>query len=134
MLRSRGLRSQPVSQYIIGERERANPVVRTGRFFFLRSVFGHCTYRNVRFLILRTLQVRLYTLPQNTPTPLVFCSLRGTRLSRAITDSAWLSKQLNNGSSRPRTVEAADRGNHAYPNNGLQMAVRAGISVALTRS
>ena len=35
-------------------------------------------------------------------------------------DSAWLSKQLENGSSRPRAFEAAERGKHAYPDNGHQ--------------
>ena len=45
-----------------------------------------------------------------------------TRLSRAIADSAWLSKQLENGSSRPRAIEAANRGKHAYPGSGLQIA------------
>ena len=36
-------------------------------------------------------------------------------LSRATTDSAWLLKQLENGSSRPRAFEAAEKGKHAYP-------------------
>ena len=45
-----------------------------------------------------------------------------TRLLRATADSAWLSKQLKNGSSWPRTSEAADRGKHAYPESGLQIA------------
>ena len=35
-------------------------------------------------------------------------------------DSAWLSKQLENRFSRPRSFEAADRGKHAYPDSGLQ--------------
>ena len=37
-------------------------------------------------------------------------------------DSAWLSKQLKNGSSRPRASEAADRSKHAYPDGELQIA------------
>ena len=41
------------------------------------------------------------------------------RLSR---DSAWLSKQLKSGSSRPRASEAADRGKHAYPDGEPQIA------------
>ena len=42
------------------------------------------------------------------------------RLSHATADSAWLSKQLENGSSCPRAFEAADRGKHAYPDSGHQ--------------
>ena len=37
-------------------------------------------------------------------------------------DSAWLSKQLKNRSSRPRASEAADRGKHAFPDGELQIA------------
>ena len=37
-------------------------------------------------------------------------------------ESAWLSKQLKNGSSWPRTSEAADGGKHAYPESGLEIA------------
>ena len=33
-----------------------------------------------------------------------------------------VSKQLNNGSSRPRASEAAERGKHAYPDGELQIA------------
>ena len=43
-----------------------------------------------------------------------------THLSRATADNAWLSKQLENESSRPRTFEADDRGKHAYPDSGHQ--------------
>ena len=43
-----------------------------------------------------------------------------TRLSRATADNAWLSKQLENESSRPRAFETDDRGKHAYPDSGLQ--------------
>ena len=46
--------------------------------------------------------------------------LREASLSRATADSAWLSKQLENGSSRPRAIEVADRGKHAYPDSGFQ--------------
>ena len=42
-----------------------------------------------------------------------------TRFSR---DSAWLSKQLKNGSNCPRASEASERGKHAYPDSGLQIA------------
>ena len=45
-----------------------------------------------------------------------------TRLLRATADDAWLSKQLKNGSSWPRTSEAADGGKHAYPESGLQIS------------
>ena len=40
----------------------------------------------------------------------------------ATADNALLSKQLKNGSSWPRTSEAADGGKHAYPERGLQIA------------
>ena len=36
--------------------------------------------------------------------------------------SAWLSKQIKNGSSWPRTSKATDGGKHAYPESGLQIA------------
>ena len=39
----------------------------------------------------------------------------------ATADSAWLSTQLENGSSRPRAFEAAERGKHAYPDSGLKI-------------
>ena len=41
---------------------------------------------------------------------------------RATADNAWLSKQLKNGCSWPRTSKAADGGKHAYPESGLQKA------------
>ena len=51
----------------------------------------------------------------------LFCvHVCNTRLSRATADNAWLSKQLENESSRPRPFEADDRGKHAYPDSGLQ--------------
>ena len=40
--------------------------------------------------------------------------------------SAWLSKLLKNGSSRPRASEAAGRGKHAYPDGELQIAENEG--------
>ena len=98
----------------------SQPSRMNGRIFLYIYIFvsdGHCTYRNTRLLILRTL-VQFYILP-HTPT----CSsvyIIATRLSRATADSPWLSKQLENGSSRPRAIEAADRGKHAYPDSGLQ--------------
>ena len=49
-----------------------------------------------------------------------------------IRESACLSKQLKNGSSRPRASEAADRGKHAYPDGELQIAenpLKAGASL-----
>ena len=45
---------------------------------------------------------------------------REASLSRATANGAWLSKQLENGSSSPRAIEAADRGKHVYPDSGLQ--------------
>ena len=45
-----------------------------------------------------------------------------TRLLCPTADDAWLSKQLKNGSSWPRTSEAADGGKRAYPEIGLQIA------------
>ena len=85
---------------------------------------GHCTYRNTRILILRTLLVQFYILPHTPPRVLfVACVRMYTHVFRVLTaDSAWLSKQLKNGSSRPRAFEAADRGKHAYPHSGLQIA------------
>ena len=45
-----------------------------------------------------------------------------TRLLCATAYSAWLSKQIKNGSSWPRTSKAADGGKHAYPESELQIA------------
>ena len=45
-------------------------------------------------------------------------------LSHAKADSAWLLKQLENGSSRHRAFEA-DRGKHAYLHSGLQAGLQA---------
>ena len=56
------------------------------------------------------------------------CSFSGrvayvcTRLLCATAYSAWLSKQLKNASSWPRTSEAGDGGKHSYPESGLQIA------------
>ena len=56
------------------------------------------------------------------------------RLSRATADSAWLSKQLENGSSRPRAFEAAERGKHAYPDSGheIKLIQDSGLRIAET--
>ena len=56
------------------------------------------------------------------------------RLSRATADSAWLSKQLENGSSRRRAFEATERGKHAYPDSGHQIKLiqDSGLRIAET--
>ena len=59
------------------------------------------------------------------------CANQCTFLIRPSRDSAWLSKQLKNGSSRPRASEAADRGKHAYPDGELQ---KKGVTVCLGRT
>ena len=111
--------------HFIGERKRANLVVRTGGFsvyIYIYTSDGLCTYRNTRLLILRTL-VQFYILPH---TPRVFrpSSCACVRmLSHATADSAWLFKQLENGSSRHRAFEA-DRGKHAYLHSGLQAGLQ----------
>ena len=55
---------------------------------------------------------------------IVFNSTRAcaNRCTFVIRDSACLSKQLKNGSSRPRASEAADRGKHSYPDGELKIA------------
>ena len=76
-------------------------------------------YRNTRLLILQML-VQFYVLPHtHTPRTLHVCVY--VRLSHATADSAWLSKQLENRSSRPRAFEAAEKGKHAYPDSGHQI-------------
>ena len=55
-----------------------------------------------------------------TPYMFLFCTCMYTSLC-ATADSPWLSKQLKNGSSWPRTSEAANGGKHAYPESGLQI-------------
>ena len=49
------------------------------------------------------------------------CANRCTFVISLSSDSTWLSKQLKNGSNRPR-AEAADRGKHACPDGELQIA------------
>ena len=49
------------------------------------------------------------------------------RISRSTADSAWLSKQrLENGCSRPRAFEAAERGKHTYPESGIKLIQESG--------
>ena len=118
----------PQKLSFIGERERANLVVRTAWFFYIYIyISSTATYRNTRLLILRTL-VQFFILPHTPPPP---SRVRVVRLSRATADSAWLSKQLENGASRPRPFEAAERGKHAYPDSGHQAYPRQWASNSL---
>ena len=99
-------------------------MVRTGGFSVYIYIYisdGLCTYRNTRLLILRTL-VQFYILP-HTPACSI-CRACVRMLSHAKADSAWLLKQLENGSSRHRAFEA-DRGKHAYLHSGLQAGLQA---------
>ena len=93
------------SYSLVGEREQANLFVRTDDFSILvfKSGAAYIVSNSTRTCANQcTFVIRYYTL-----------------LSR---DSAWLSKQLKNGSSRPRASEAADRGKNAYPDGELQIA------------
>ena len=110
---------------IIGERERANLVVRTARSWtatyrntrrlILRTllpffVLHRLPYRNTRLLILRRL-VQFYILPHAARVFRVLHCRQRLRLSKQL---------LENGSSRPRAFEAAERGKHAYPDSDHQ--------------
>ena len=91
---------------------------------------GHCTYRNTGLLILRTL-VQFYILPHTH----VFRSSRVyvcTRLLRATADSAWLSKQLENGSSRPRAIEAASEVSTLIQTVGFKLIQDSVLQIAET--